>query len=335
MPSSSAISLISGQHEIPPELAAGIERERVARELGSQYQVVRELGRGGMGVVFLARDLALHRLIAIKVLRHELMRVPEHRERFLREARTTARLDHPSIVSIFAFGETRSLLYFVMPYIHGESLSARIQRDGRLGWEDTASVIASLALALDHAHREGVVHRDLKAENILVGGGGESEMAVLTDFGVSTLRSLDPSPADAKRAFGTPQYMSPEQAAGELDVDGRSDLYALGVLAYLMLTGEMPFDGQSFTAIAAKHLTQTPVAIDALAPETPEWLVEVISRCLAKDRMARWRRGRDLHAAIMSRGSRRARGGPGRSWAWIGRALRALLRGSGVALRVA
>ncbi|MDQ6887827.1 MAG: serine/threonine protein kinase [Gemmatimonadota bacterium] len=327
MSPSSAISLISGQYDSPSALAAGSERERVARELGSQYQVVRELGRGGMGVVFLARDLALHRLIAIKVLRHELMRVPEHRERFLREGRTTARLNHPNIVSIFAFGETRSLLYFVMPYVHGESLASRIQRDGRLGWEETASVIASLALALDHAHREGVVHRDLKAENILI--ARESGMPVLTDFGVSTLRSLDPSPADARRAFGTPQYMSPEQAAGELDVDGRSDLYALGVLAYLMLTGEMPFDGQSFTAIAAKHLTQAPVAIGALSPGTPAWLVAIIDRCLAKDRTARWRRGGEMHAAIVSGGERGARPSSG----WARRVIGALMRGSGVDVR--
>jgi len=203
------------------------EREQVAAHLSDQYQIVRELGRGGMGVVFLARDIALHRLVAIKVLRLEFAGSEEHRERFRREARMTARLSHANIVPVHTFGEEGDFVYIVMKYVHGESLAERLRAQKRLSTEEARRILYDLVQALDYAHRENVVHRDLKAENILLERG--TGRAMLTDFGVALQRSLDPVRAEAALAFGTPHYMSPEQAAGELDIDGRSDLSSVGV----------------------------------------------------------------------------------------------------------
>jgi serine/threonine-protein kinase len=274
----------------------GWEREQIVNHLSDQYQVVREIGRGGMGVVFLARDIALHRLVAIKVLRYEFSSSNEHRERFRREARMTARLSHSNIVPVHTFGELDDLVYIVMKYVHGQSLAERMRRNDKLGAPEVQRVLRDLALALGSAHRDGVVHRDLKAENILLEGG--SGRAMLTDFGVALLRSLDPVRADSSRAFGTPHYMSPEQAAGELDIDGRSDLYSLGVLGYYMLSGQLPFDAHSFQSLAAKHIAESHVPLADVVPSAPAALCEAIERCLSKSREARYRTGEDLAAAL-------------------------------------
>ena len=277
-------------------VSAEWEREQVAEHLGAQFQIVRELGRGGMGVVFLARDVALHRLVAIKVLRHEFTASDEHRERFRREARMTARLSHPNIVPVHSFGEIDDLVYIVMKYVHGESLAERMRRDGSVPAAEAQRILRDLALALDSAHRDGVVHRDLKAENILIERG--SGRAMLTDFGVALLRSLDPVRADSSRAFGTPHYMSPEQAAGELDIDGRSDLYSVGVLGYYMLSGALPFDAPTFESLAARHIAEAPRPLAEAVPEAPAALCEAIERALQKDRSQRWRTGRELAASL-------------------------------------
>jgi serine/threonine-protein kinase len=223
-------------------VSANWERDQVVEHLRTQFQIVRELGSGGMGVVFLARDIALHRLVAIKVLRYEFTASDEHRERFRREARMTARLSHPNIVPVHSFGEVDDLVYIVMKYVHGESLATRLRREGALPAEETRRIL-----------------RDLKAENILL--ERDSGRAMLTDFGVALLRSLDPVRADASRAFGTPHYMSPEQAAGELDIDGRSDIYSAGVLGYYMLSGRLPFDAPTFESLAARHIAEAHVPV--------------------------------------------------------------------------
>jgi len=272
------------------------EREQIIEHLSAQYQVVREIGRGGMGVVFLARDIALHRLVAIKVLRYEYAASEDHRERFRREARMTARLSHPNIVPVHTFGEAGELVYIVMKYVHGQSLAERMRHEHTIPAAEVRRILRDLALALDSAHQDGVVHRDLKAENILLEGG--SGRAMLTDFGVALLRSLDPVRADSSRAFGTPHYMSPEQAAGELDIDGRSDLYSVGVLGYYMLSGRLPFEAQSFEALAAQHIGASHMPISALVPDAPATLCAIIERCLNKDRTARFRTGRDLAASL-------------------------------------
>ena len=277
-------------------VSAEWEREQVAEHLDGQFQIVRELGRGGMGVVFLARDIALHRLVAIKVLRYEFTRSEEHRERFRREARMTARLSHPNIVPVHSFGEVGDLVYIVMKYVHGESLAERMRRDGKVPAAEAQRILRDLSLALDSAHRDGVIHRDLKAENILIERG--SGRAMLTDFGVALLRSLDPVRADSSRVFGTPHYMSPEQAAGELDIDGRSDLYSVGVLGYYMLSGTLPFDAPTFESLAARHIAEEHRPLAEVAPQSPGALSQAIERALQKDRDGRWRTGRDLAAAL-------------------------------------
>jgi serine/threonine-protein kinase len=294
-------------HETPT-VSSSWELRQIATHLGTNYQVVRELGKGAMGVVFLARDIALHRLVAIKVLRYEMTGSPDHHERFRREARMTARLGHPNIVPVHTFGEIGDFVYIIMKYVHGESLGARLRREEKISTVDSRRILTELAQALDYAHREGVVHRDLKAENILVERG--SGRAMLTDFGVALLRSLDPGRDDGAR-YGTPHYMSPEQAAGE-DLDGRSDLYSLGVLGYYMVSGELPFHAGTFEALAAKQITEAHVPIRTVAPKLDDDVAAAIEGCLVKERDGRWRNGRELAESLTN--PRRRRGLAGAVW---------------------
>jgi serine/threonine-protein kinase len=288
---------VSGEFGVLPP---AWEREQIVEHLGAQYQVVRELGRGGMGVVFLARDIALHRLVAIKVLRYEFASSFDHRERFRREARMTARLNHANIVPLHSFGEIDEFVYIVMKYVHGMSLADKLRRERALSPKEVRRILHDLALALDSAHSDGVVHRDLKPENILLDGA--TNKAMLTDFGVALLRSLDPVRAEAAVAFGTPHYMSPEQAAGDLDIDGRSDVYALGVLGHHMLTGSLPFEASSFEALAAKHITEPAPSIDCAKDPT---LAAIIERCMAKDRDDRFKSGAELAEALAATPARK------------------------------
>jgi eukaryotic-like serine/threonine-protein kinase len=288
-----------------PVVSSSWELRQIAMHLGSQFQVVRELGKGAMGVVFLARDIALHRLVAIKVLRHEMTGSPDHHERFRREARMTARLSHPNIVPVHTFGEIGDFVYIIMKYVHGESLAVRLRREGTVGGADARRILVELAQALDYAHREGVVHRDLKAENILIERG--SGRAMLTDFGVALLRSLDPD-RDTGARYGTPHYMSPEQAAGEQDLDGRSDLYSLGVLGYYMLSGELPFHATTFEALAAKHIAEAHVPVRSVA-KVDDDVADAIEGCLMKERDGRWRNGRELAESMANPKRRRGLAG--------------------------
>ena len=204
-----------------------IDRELLARELRGEYQLVRMLGRGSAGVVFLARDLKLHRMVAIKALRWELSSSDTDRDRFRREARTSAQLSHPRIVALHGYVENENVQFMVLRYVHGESLGAMLRRAGRLPHQEVRRLLADLALTLEYAHRQGIVHRDLKPENILLEWNrDEPPVPMLMDFGVAMKRSWDQAPGELRRSFGTPHFMSPEQAAGETDVDGRSDLYA-------------------------------------------------------------------------------------------------------------
>jgi serine/threonine-protein kinase len=263
---------------------------------GSDYQAVRELGRGASGAVYLARDVALHRTVAVKILPAPHLASAEARERFRREARMAAQLSHPNIVPLYAFAEAAESMFIVMQYVDGGSLAERLRRESRLPADDVRRILADLALALDHAHRRGVVHRDVKPENVLL--DRESGRAMLVDFGVATRRWWDVSPADANRAFGTPAFMSPEQALGEPNVDGRSDLYAIGVLGYAMLAGSLPFAGRDPFAVAAKRLSGDAHPLASLAPEAPRSLVQAIERCLAPDAEARWKSALELHDAL-------------------------------------
>ena len=287
--------------------ARDIDAELVSRELRHEFQIVRLLGRGAMGVVYLARDLALHRVVALKVLRWDLASSVEDTERFRREARTTGQLSHPNIVPLHSFGESPNLMYMVMGYVRGESLGARIRRLGKLDPDEVRRILAELALTLEYAHREGVVHRDLKPENILLEINGDTVRPMIADFGVAMRTSYDPPPGELRRSFGTPHFMSPEQAAGETDIDGRSDIYSLGVLGYLMLSGQLPYTGDTVQQISARRTEAKHRPLRVAAPDAPRDLVEAIERCLLPQPDERWRYARELHAALTTRPTRGAR----------------------------
>ena len=227
---------------IPPVLAA---------ELARQYDILRPLGKGGMGTVWLARERSLDRLIAIKVLSGETVERDDVRERFRREARIAAQLMHPSIVPLHAFGETDDALYLVMGYVEGETLAARLEREGRVPRQAMVRILAEIADALAFAHQEDVVHRDVKPDNILI--QEKTNRARLADFGVARAEDMITAVTSAGMTVGTPSYMSPEQAAGTRDIDGRSDVYSLAVVGYRMLAGRLPFTGASLQALLAQH----------------------------------------------------------------------------------
>jgi len=235
----------------PPPSPEFVTLQRV---VAGRYSLDRELGRGGMGIVYLARDVALDRPVAIKLLPPSLSPLPELRERFLREARTAAKLSHPNIVPIFAVEEHEELVFFVMGFVDGESLGQRVRRAGPLAPSSAIRLIQEVAWALAYAHGRGVIHRDIKPDNILLEKG--SGRALVTDFGIA--RIADQVGTTARGEFmGTAHFMSPEQATGER-LDGRSDLYSLGVTAFYALTGTLPFDGPTMPAVLAQLLTQPP-----------------------------------------------------------------------------
>jgi serine/threonine-protein kinase len=264
--------------------------------LGPQYRLERELGRGGMGVVFLAVDTTLDRRVAIKVVHPELAPHESIARRFLAEARTIARLRHPNIVAIHAAGSAQGLLYYVMDEVAGESLRERLSRDGRLGLDEATRIISDLAAALDAAGRAGVVHRDVKPENVLL--DVSSGRALLADFGIARAVVADVGGSSTGQgvAVGTPVYMSPEQAAGE-EIDLRSDLYALGVVGYEMLVGHPPFQGPH-RVVVSKHIAERPVPIERLRAEIPSSLGIAVMRALEKQPSERWQSGDELRRAL-------------------------------------
>jgi tetratricopeptide (TPR) repeat protein len=264
--------------------------------LGPQYRLERELGRGGMGVVYRATDTALDRPVAIKVVHPELATHSSIARRFLAEARTIARLRHPNIVAVHTAGTAGELLYYVMDEIAGESLRQRLSRDGRLDFEEASRITADLAAALDAAARAGVVHRDVKPENVLIESA--TGRALLADFGIARAVVGEPGGSSTGQgvAVGTPTYMSPEQAAGE-EIDGRSDLYALGVVAYEMLAGRPPFTGAS-RVVVSKHIAERPAPVGKVRPGTPPRLAGALMRALEKHPSERWQTGEEFRQAL-------------------------------------
>jgi len=276
---------------------------RVADVLADSYELEGEIGRGGMGIVFSARDIKLRRRVAIKVLPPELAFREEIRKRFTREAQTAARLSHPHIVPIHAVGEDGGLVYFVMGYVDGESLAARLRRRERLPAEEARRIMKETADALGIAHAMSVVHRDIKPDNILL--EGTRRRVMVTDFGIAkALTDVSGGTLTGTGvAIGTPAYMSPEQAAGEREIDARSDLYSLGVVAYEMLTGEVPFKAPTVAGILLKQVTQPVPSITAARPDCPEELASTIARCLEKEPEDRWPTADALRRALESRSS--------------------------------
>lgn len=265
-----------------------------AQSLASHFTLLRELGRGGMGVVFLARDIRLERDVAIKVLPPHIAADDGLRERFLREARTAAKLSHPNIVPVFRADEAAGFAYFAMGYVDGESVAQRVRGRGPLPLEESVRLLRETAWALAYAHARGVVHRDVKAENILVERG--SGRAMVTDFGIARVES-NPSLTAEGHVVGTAHYMPPEQIAGG-PIDGRVDLYALGVVGFLMLAGRLPFDGDASPAVLVQHMTAPAPRLQEFAPDVPTPLAEVIDRCLAKRPDERWPHGEALADAL-------------------------------------
>jgi serine/threonine protein kinase len=249
-----------------------------------RYALERELGRGGMGVVYLAHELRLDRLVAIKVLPPEMAARPSLRERFLREARTAARLSHPHIVPIFSVDETAGFVYYAMAYVDGETLGQRLNNKGALGSGEATRILREVAWALAHAHAQGVVHRDVKPANILL--EAPSGRALVADFGIARHVSLDGGTSEGER-LGTPEYMSPEQASGDA-VDARSDIYSLGVVGFVAVAGQLPFKADSAQAMLAQHITRTAPSVATVAPAARRPLAEAIDRCLLKDPAARF-----------------------------------------------
>jgi serine/threonine-protein kinase len=272
---------------------------RLARALSPAYEMEGELGRGGMAIVYRARDVRLKRGVAVKLLPPDLAFRADIRSRFLREAETAARLSHPNIVPIYAVDERDGLVYFVMSLVQGGSVGDRLRRAGAMSVAETRRILREVADALAYAHASGVVHRDIKPDNILL--DAESGRAMVTDFGIARAASDDgegPRLTATGAALGTPAYMSPEQCAGDREIDGRSDLYSLGTVAYQMLAGEPPFTGGNTPSIMMRQVTERPVRLRQRRPDVPEDLDRIIMRLLEKDPANRFLDGQSLVAAL-------------------------------------
>ncbi len=286
-------------------------RAHVERALASQYEIGEEVGRGGMGIVYRAKDRRLKRLVAVKLLPPELAFRPDIRSRFLREAETAAQLSHPNIVPIYSVGEHENLVFFVMAFVSGDTLAKRLHNAGRLDADETRSILREVAGALSYAHARGVVHRDIKPDNILL--DAETGRPMVTDFGIARAVSGEVSGemtgvgAGHSRltatgmAIGTPAYMAPEQCAGEREIDGRTDLYALGVVGYQMLTGALPFNAGSTAALLVKHLTEAPIPLTERRADVPQDLERAIMMLLEKEPANRFPTAGALVAALETR----------------------------------
>ncbi len=252
--------------------------DRLRAALADRYEIEREVGRGGMATVYLAQDVRHHRPVAVKVL-HPQLAVSLGSDRFLREIQIAARLQHPHIVPLYDSGQAEDLLYYVMPYVEGESLRQRLVREPRLPVEEAMQIARAVAVALDYAHRNHVVHRDIKPENVMLHQGE----AVVTDFGIAkAVTAAADNLTQTGMAVGTPAYMSPEQAAGEAELDGRSDLYSLGAMVFEMLGGTTPFTGPTAQAIIAKLFTEAVPSLREQREDVPEWLEQAVLKALAK-----------------------------------------------------
>jgi serine/threonine protein kinase len=272
--------------------------DRVTVAVGAHYLLECEVGRGGMAVVYRATDLRLHRPVAIKVLPPDVAFNADVRTRFIREAQTAAQLNHPNIVSIYAVDEPpdSGLVYFAMAYIDGESLGARLARDGRWPIDATVRVLRDVADALAYAHARGVVHRDIKPDNILIDRATGRPM--VTDFGIARAAAGETRLTVTGVAVGTPAYMSPEQALGEREVDGRRDIYSLAVVGYQMLAGETPFKAANTPAMLVKHVSERPRPIRDQRPDVPAYLAVAIDRALSKRPEDRWADAAEFRDAL-------------------------------------
>ncbi|MGQ0649539.1 MAG: protein kinase domain-containing protein [Gemmatimonadaceae bacterium] len=263
---------------------------RLQSALGASYEIDRELGGGGMSRVFVATDIGLARRVVVKVLREDVLEGIS-RERFRREVLVSANLQHPNIVGVIAAGEANGLPYFVMPFVDGESLRTMLRREGTLGIPHAVAILRDIARALAFAHARGIVHRDIKPDNVLMAGGA----AMVADFGVAkalaSARENDRHPhgtlTGAGMSLGTPAYMSPEQVAGDPDVDHRADIYGFGATGFEILTGQPPFARRTVAEQMSAHLVEAAQPLSALRHNVPVALEQLIARCLEKEPVKR------------------------------------------------
>jgi serine/threonine-protein kinase len=316
----------------PPSGATEVgEVARVRTALADRYPIERVLGQGGMATVYLADDPKHHRKVAVKVMRPELAE-SLGADRFLREVEISAQLTHPHILPVYDSGAIDGVLYYVMPYVEGESLQQRIEREGQLPVEEALKVAREVAEALSYAHERGIIHRDIKPANIMMSRGH----ALVADFGIARAMGGEAKLTQTGVAIGTPQYMSPEQATGASGVDGRSDVYAMGCVLYEMLAGEPPFTGRTAQAIIARSLTETPRPLASSRAGLPTALDVAVTRALAKNPADRWqtaqqfadalsraldtlRNGENIAAASLAAGPSSARVGRRIAWGNITR----------------
>lgn len=280
-----------------PEPAEPSLDQRVVRAIGDSYALEGEIGRGGMSVVYRARDLRLNRPVAIKVLPPGLALDAGVRVRFTREAQTAAQLSHPHIVSIYDVGERDGIAFLVMALLTGGNLATLLAHEHRVPVEEARRFLREVADALDYAHQRGVIHRDIKPDNILLDQAGR---AVVTDFGIAWAMESASRLTATGAAVGTPAYMSPEQAVGDRVLDGRCDIYSLGVVGYQMVTGRVPFTAANAMALLLKHVTEAPRPVLDLRPDTPPALAAAIERALLKSPEDRWPAAGTLRDALAS-----------------------------------
>src|SRR3982750_1692318 len=298
---------------------AEIDFIAVREALAGEYSLERELGRGGRGIVYLAREARLARLVAIKVLPPALAARADLREAFLRESQTVARLSHPNIVPVYAVGERGGYVYIVMAYVDGITLGERVRTHGPLLPGQAARMLREVAWALAYAHSAGIVHRDVSAENIVLERG--TDRAIVMDFGIASAMQTA-ALSDDGRVMGNAHYVSPEQAAGE-PVDARSDLYSLGVVGFYALTGRLPFDGPTPQAVVTKHLAMPAPPIASVASAVPPRLAPAGAPCPAKAPVRRYR-GAEAFAEAIDLAFEHAREIPAPLRVWINRGEREL-----------